>query len=164
MRLGMRWEECHKNKTLTLDKCMKGYLVTFLNPPNAEAAFVQSTMIQIFLKPMWTLSFWYSLDSSHWGLSDAYPYARGSVTFCRFLHHFVLAKLAISSIRVKRPVVRTICECAVYLIIVSHAVCVQCYPGTLSHARTCWLRLLFVKRWILPVTWQMLFTYSKCMV
>ena len=34
-------------------------------------------------------------------LSDEYPFARDSVIFHVFLHHFVLAKLATSSIRVK---------------------------------------------------------------
>ena len=47
------------------------------------------------------LSCWYSLESSHGVLSDEYPYARVSVISQLFLHHFVLAKLATSSIGVK---------------------------------------------------------------
>ena len=34
-------------------------------------------------------------------LSEEYPYARVSVDFQLFLHHFVMTKLATSSIRVK---------------------------------------------------------------
>ena len=72
-----------------------------VNPSNAEATFVQSSRTQIFLKNIESLSCWYSLDSSHWVLSDEYPFARVSVIIQVFLHNFVLAKLAISSIRVK---------------------------------------------------------------
>ena len=36
----------------------------------------------------------------HWVLSDEYPYVRVSVIFPGILHHFVLANLATSSIRV----------------------------------------------------------------
>ena len=39
----------------------------------AGAAFVQSTSTQIFLKPIHTLSSWYSIDSSGGVLSDEYP-------------------------------------------------------------------------------------------
>ena len=42
---------------------------------------------------------WYSFDSSCWELSDEYPFARVLI-FKAFLCHFVLAKLATSSIRV----------------------------------------------------------------
>ena len=56
--------------------------------------------MQMFMKTILTLSCWYSLDSSRCVLSDEYPYARVSVIFQGFLHHFVLAKLASSSIRV----------------------------------------------------------------
>ena len=52
-----------------------------------------------FSKTILTLSCWYSLDSSRWVLSNDYPCARVSVIFQVFLHHFVLAKLATSSIR-----------------------------------------------------------------
>ena len=47
-----------------------------------------------------TLSCRYSLDSSRWVPSDKYPCARVS----GFLHHFVLANLATSSIRVRESV------------------------------------------------------------
>ena len=71
------------------------------NPSNAEAIFIQSTRMQRFLKTILTLSCWYSLESSHWVLSDEYPFARVSVIFQVFSHNFVLVKLAFSSIRVK---------------------------------------------------------------
>ena len=51
------------------------------NPFNAEATFVQSTRVQIFLITIWTSSCWYSLDRSPWVLSDEYPCARVSVKF-----------------------------------------------------------------------------------
>ena len=51
------------------------------NPSSAEATFVLSTRMQRFLKTILTLSCWYSLESSHWVLSDEYPYARVSVIF-----------------------------------------------------------------------------------
>ena len=65
------------------------------NPSNADATFIQSTMIL-------TLSSWYSLDSPRRVLSNEYPMpcARVPVIFLVFWHHFVLAKLATSSIRV----------------------------------------------------------------
>ena len=34
-----------------------------------------------FWKNIWTLSYWYSLESSCWGLSNEYPFARVSVIF-----------------------------------------------------------------------------------
>ena len=54
-----------------------------------------------FLETIQTLSCWYSLESSPWVLSYEYLFARVSVIFHNFFHHFVLAKLATSSIRVK---------------------------------------------------------------
>ena len=42
-----------------------------IKPSYAEATLVQSTRMQRFLKTMQTLSCWYSLDNSHWVLSDA---------------------------------------------------------------------------------------------
>ena len=48
------------------------------------------------------LSCWHSLDSSPWVLSDGYPCARVSVIYQFFLHHFVFAKLATISKRVKK--------------------------------------------------------------
>ena len=47
------------------------------------------------------MSCWYLLDSSRRVLSDEYPCASVSVVFQVFLHHFVLANLATSSIGVK---------------------------------------------------------------
>ena len=81
-------------------------IVDNLNPSNAKATFIQSTRMQRFLKTIETLSCWYSLESSHWVLSDEYPFARVSVIFQFFLHHFVLAKLATSSIRVNAFMLR----------------------------------------------------------
>ena len=52
-----------------------------VKPSNAGATFIQSTRTQRFLK---TLSCWYSLESSHWVLSDEYPHARVSVIFQLF--------------------------------------------------------------------------------
>ena len=73
------------------------------NPSNAEASFVLSTRTQGFLeKSIQTLSCWYSLDRA------LAKYSRMSTHMCQgfshfsgFLHHFVLAKLTTSSIRVK---------------------------------------------------------------
>ena len=52
------------------------------------------------LKIILTLSCWYSFESFRWVLSGEYPFARVSVIFQVFLHHFILAKLATCSIRV----------------------------------------------------------------
>ena len=51
------------------------------------------------------MSCWYSLNSSREVLSDEYPFARGFDHFLVFLHHFVLAKLAASSVRVNVAIV-----------------------------------------------------------
>ena len=42
----------------------------YINPSNAEATFFQGTRMQKSLKNIKTLAWWYSLDSSHWVLSD----------------------------------------------------------------------------------------------
>ena len=52
-----------------------------LTPTDAEATFIQTTRMQIYLKTILTLSCWYSLDSSSWELTDEYPYVRVSVIF-----------------------------------------------------------------------------------
>ena len=54
--------------------------------------------MQIFLKTILTLSCWYSLECFPWVLSYEYPIV--SQSFSVFLHSFVSAKLATSSIRV----------------------------------------------------------------
>ena len=54
------------------------------NPSNAKASFVQSTRIHIFLKTILTLSCWYPLNSSHWVLSNEYPWVRVSDIFHLF--------------------------------------------------------------------------------
>ena len=57
--------------------------------------------MQRFSKTILTLSSWYSFESSCWVPSDEYPFIyQGFGHFSGFLHHFVLAKLATSSIRV----------------------------------------------------------------
>ena len=61
-----------------------GQLAINLNPSNAEATFVQSTRTQISLKDIWTLSCWYSSNSSRWVLSDEYPFARVSIIISFF--------------------------------------------------------------------------------
>ena len=60
-----------------------------LNPFNAETSYVQSTRTrtQRFLKTIYTLSCWYSLESFRRVLSDENPFARVSVIF-RFFASF----------------------------------------------------------------------------
>ena len=62
--------------------------------------FVQSTRLQRSLKTMKNLSCWYSLGSltGYFQMSTHMP---GFQSFPVFLHYFVLAKLAISSLTVK---------------------------------------------------------------
>ena len=55
-----------------------------LNPSNAEATFISSTKTQRSLKTILTLSCRYSLDSSHWVLSDEYPWFWVSVIIIFF--------------------------------------------------------------------------------
>ena len=74
------------------------------NPSNAVATFAQSTRMLRFFKTIKTLSYWYSLESSCWALSDEYPFAKGFKGFSGFLHNFVLANLAVSSISVNRKI------------------------------------------------------------
>ena len=80
----------------------KGFMNSWperVNPSNAEATFVQSTRMQRFLKTISTLLCWhhwialaeYSLMSTH---------VSGFQSFSIFMHHFVLAILATTSIRV----------------------------------------------------------------
>ena len=94
MHTNMRGMQLSYNQALADDRSTGAGI----NPSNAEATFVQSTRKQRFLKIILTLSCWYSLDSSLRVLSDEYPFARVSVIFQFFLHYFVLAKLATSSI------------------------------------------------------------------
>ena len=62
---------------------------------------------KIFEKHHKTLSCCYSLDSSRWVLSGEYPcMCQGLSHFSTFLHDFVLAKLATSSIRVKYYIIQ----------------------------------------------------------
>ena len=77
--------------------------------------------MQRFLKNIWTLSCWYSLESSCWVLSDEYPFARVSVIFQVSASFFVLAKLATSSVRVNTKVcypflwcLETVLNCLTY--------------------------------------------------
>ena len=75
------------------------HLYIFLTLPMLRPLSSEAQKCKDFSQTIEILSRWYSLNSSHWVLSDEYPYARVS-TFFRFLHHLVLAKLATSSIRV----------------------------------------------------------------
>ena len=67
---------------------------------------------QRFMKTISTLSCWYSMDSSRRVLSNEYLLVcdRVSIMFLLFLHHFVLAKLATTSIRVRSHVDFNICQ------------------------------------------------------
>ena len=71
-----------------------------INPYNAEATFAQAQGCKDLQKPPKPCHYgihWIAL-SEHSQMSTHLP---GFQSFVRFLHHFVLAKLAISSIRVK---------------------------------------------------------------
>ena len=57
------------------------------------------------MKTVYTLSYWYSFDSSRWIISDEYLDVLGFQSFISFLCHFELAKLTSSSIRVKVNIV-----------------------------------------------------------
>ena len=74
-------------------------LVSFNNPSNAEANFVQSTRMKAFWKPSKHCHVgihWIALPE-HLQMSTHVP---GFVIFSFVLHHFVLANLAPSSTRV----------------------------------------------------------------
>ena len=88
--------------------------IRFVNPFAAEVTFVQCTKKQIILKIIRTKSYGYSYESSHWVLSDEYPFARVSVIFPVFLQNFVLAKSATSSIRVNGLLVAWKKKCSVH--------------------------------------------------
>ena len=62
------------------------------NPSNTEATVVQRT--QRFLKIIWTLPCWYSLDSSRWVLSDEYPCVRVSVILQYFFASFCIGQIS----------------------------------------------------------------------
>ena len=76
--------------------------VTLLTHPVLRLHLFKAQWYKDIWKKIKTLSCWYSLDSSHWVLSDEYPLPRVAVIFPGFLHHFVLTKLATSSIRVNK--------------------------------------------------------------
>ena len=61
---------------------------------NAKTTLVQSTQMQRFLKTILTLSCWYSLESSHWVLSDEYPISKVSVIFFSFFVLFSFGKIS----------------------------------------------------------------------
>ena len=101
-----------------------------LNPYNAEDTFVQSTRTQRFLK---------TWSPAMLVLSHEYPCARVLVIF-QFLRHFVLAKLATSSIRVSHWIYphnyfpsdgRVTCECPHSSLSVSALELLSCEPSTL---------------------------------
>ena len=53
----------------------------------------KSTRKQRSLKTIYTLSYWYSLDSSHWVLSHEYPFTRVSVIF-RYFASFCIGQIS----------------------------------------------------------------------
>ena len=64
-------------------------LQVHLNPSNTKATFVQSTRMQRFLITIYTLSCWYSSDSSRRELLDKDSFARVSIIFqdsCHILY------------------------------------------------------------------------------
>ena len=71
-----------------------------VNPVDNAVTFVQCKKMQKIMKILLTKSFGYSYESPRQELSDEYPFAMVSVFFLGFLHHFVFAKLATSSIMV----------------------------------------------------------------
>ena len=75
--------------------------VTKLIPSYDDATCIHCTRTQRFLKTIYTLSCWYSLDSSCSALLDEYPCAMVSVIFQGFFASIVLSKLATCSIRVQ---------------------------------------------------------------
>ena len=85
--------------TLTITP-FKLTLTRYFNPTNAEATFGQSTRTQSFLKNICTLSCWYSLEALS-EYSQMNTHMPGFQSYFIFFHHFILAKLATSSIRVK---------------------------------------------------------------
>ena len=86
------------------------YFNITVNLSNAEATLGQSTRAQRILKSIQTLSCWYSLESSRRELADKYPCARVWTIFTGFLHYFVLANLATSTIKVIDGTYRFCCE------------------------------------------------------
>ena len=92
-----------------ISSCRQGSISSLSNPEIPQ--YLALLMLRLLTpKAQGGKDFWKSskpchvgfhlIDSSHWVLSDEYPYARVPVIFQGFLHHFVLAKLATSSIRV----------------------------------------------------------------
>ena len=76
------------------------------HPSNAEATFIESTRMQRFL----LFFYWKSSEFSHVGIhlialteySQMNTHVPGFQSFSSFLRHFVLTKLAISSVRVEQ--------------------------------------------------------------
>ena len=65
-----------------------------VNLSEAEATFIQSTRMQRCLKTIWTLPYWYSLESSRWVVSDEYPLAKVSVIFKSFFALFWIGQIS----------------------------------------------------------------------
>ena len=87
------------------------------NPPNAEAIFIQQHKnAKIFENPVMLVYIGKLLRS---GLR-CIPMCQGFGNFSGFLHHFVLAKLATSSISVKVP------ECCTIIILAPFVLVVPC--------------------------------------
>ena len=97
----MRSSNCRNINTVLFKTFLRYYII---NPSNAKATYVQSTMTQRFLKNhlnpvMLVFIRKLSLSTLRW-----IPMCQGFSHFSGFLHHFVLAKVATSSIRVKELV------------------------------------------------------------
>ena len=83
-----------------------------VNPSNAEATFVQSTRMQISLKPpkpCYVGTHWIALAE----YSQMSTHLPGFWSFFNFLYYFVLAKLATSSIKVTIYLNENYCSCMI---------------------------------------------------
>ena len=82
---------------------------TYLTLPIIRVLSSKAQGCKIFLITIQTLLCWYSLESSHWVLSDEYPCARVSVILQVYFASFLcLAKLATSSIGVNKILERAL--------------------------------------------------------
>ena len=99
------WWSCTEPSPHSTSIYRRGVGITYIhtlciNPSNAMATFVQSTIMQIFLKPSKPCHVgihWRAL-AEHSQMSTHLPRFQ---SFLGFLYHFVLAKFATNSIRVK---------------------------------------------------------------
>ena len=71
-------------------------------PFDAEATFVKGTRLQKILKAFWTMSCWYSLESSCWAQSDECPFPWVSVIFSDFFSSFSIDQISHQQHKVQR--------------------------------------------------------------